>query len=353
MLQEGRSRLTEGEALMSVMTDEGSSAPRVGADLRIARERTGYTLPEVADGLRIRLPYLEALEEGRISDLPGTAYALGFLRTYAEALGLDADEMSRRFKDEANEVNTKTELDFPAPAPRVRLPAGAMVLLGVILTIGAYVGWYKLSGDGRLPAETVAPVPERLAPLAQQATPLPSPPTVAPGAVAVQEAPAPGMIAPNLAAPNVMAAVPEGPAISPSQAAAAIPLPPPAPPANPVATAPVAVPPATGVAVGGTDGRIVVRVKSDVWIQLRGPNGQVVFDRVLKTGESYTVPNRPGLTLTTGNALATEFLVDGAPTPNLGNVKGVRRGLILDADMIKDGRLAAQLAGAQTVTRSQ
>lgn len=346
MLQEGRSRLTEGEALMSVLADEGSRAPRVGADLRMARERNGYTLEEVADGLRIRLPYLEALEDGRIADLPGTAYALGFLRTYAEALGLDADEISRRFKYEANEINSKTELDFPAPTPRGRLPTGAMVLLGVVLTIGAYFGWYKLSSDGRLPAEAVAPVPERLAPLAQQATPR-SPPTGAPPAVVVQAE-----------APITM---PDTPALSPSQAAAAIPLPPPAPPTPPVATAPIVAPQAVPPAGPAAEGRIVVRVKSEVWIQLRGPNGQIVFDRVLKAGESYAVPNRPGLTLTTGNALATEFLVDGAPTPNLGSVKGVRRGLGMDADMIKDGRLAAQLAGGgnsqavgpQTVTRPQ
>lgn len=356
MLQEGRSRLTEGEALMSVLADEGSRAPRVGADLRIARERTGYTREEVADGLRIRLPYIEALEDGRIADLPGTAYALGFLRTYAEALGLDADEMSRRFKYEADEVNIKTELDFPAPRPRGRLPTGAMVLLGVVLVIGSYIGWYRLSGDGRLPAEIVAAVPERLAPLAQQAVP-PGPPTGAPANTVTQPAAAPS--------PAVVAAVPEGPALSPSQAAAAIPLPPPAPPPIPAApavgTVAIVAPPVTPPTAAAGEGRIVVRVKSEVWIQLRAPNGQVVFDRVLKPGESYAVPNRPGLTLTTGNALATEFLVDGAPTPNLGSVKGVRRGLSLDADMIKDGRLAAQLAGAanslavgpQTVTRPQ
>lgn len=341
MLQEGRGRLREGEALMSVLADEGSSAPRVGADLRMARERAGYTLPEVADGLRIRLPYLEALEDGRIADLPGTAYALGFLRTYAEALGLDADEMSRRFKDEANEVNVKTELDFPAVAPRARLPAGAMVLLGVVLTIGAYVGWYKLSSDGRLPAEMVAAVPERLAPLAQQATPpAASPRTGAP-------------MAPPVVQPEAAVVAPVEPALSPSQAAAAIPLPPPAPPTPLPIVAPAIVAPAVAAPATGGEGRIVVRVKSDVWIQLRGPNGQVIFDRVLKSGDTYAVPNRPGLTLTTGNAIATEFLVDGATTPNLGSVKGVRRGLTLDADLIKDGRLAAQLAGAPTVTRPQ
>ena len=344
MLQEDRSRLTQGETLMSILGDAGSRAPQVGADLRAARERTGYSLPEVADGLRIRLPYLEALEEGRLSDLPGSAYALGFLRTYAEALGLDAEEILRRFKAEAEGLNARTELDFPAPAPRGRLPAGATVLLGVLLSIGAYIGWYRLSGEGRLPAETVTAVPERLAPLAQQASPPPVPAPAIAAAVGVtqpQEAPA----------ATSVAAAPESPAPSPSQAAAAIPLPPPAPP--PLAPLAAAAPVVAPVAAGTEEGRIVVRARADVWIQLRGPSGQVVFDRVLKTGEAYSVPNRPGLSFTTGNAQATELLVDGQPTPSLGAVKGVRRGLALDADMIKDGRLAAQLAGGQTVTRTQ
>ncbi len=322
---------------MSIRADEGSSAPRVGADLRLARERTGYSLVEVAEGLRIRLPYLQALEDGRIADLPGNAYALGFLRTYAEALGLDGDEISRRFKEEANEINAKIELDFPAPTPRGRLPTGAMVLLGMVLMIGVYIGWYRLSGDGRLPAEIVAPVPERLAPLAQQANVAPMSPTGAPAADA------PAVV--------VAQAMVEAPALPPSQAAAAIPLPPPEPPQPPSAS--LVMPPLAAAAPVQGESRIAVQVKADTWIQLRNAAGQVLFDRVLHAGETYAVPNRPGLTLTTGNALATELLVDGAPTPGLGGVKGVRRGLNLDAAMIKDGRLAAQLGGPQTVTRPQ
>ena len=88
--------------------------------------------------------------------LPGNAYAVGFLRTYAQPLGLDPDEIARRFKAEAAEVEPQDRTDFPAPVPERGVPAGAMVLLGVVLAIGAYAGWYRLSGDGRLPAETVA-----------------------------------------------------------------------------------------------------------------------------------------------------------------------------------------------------
>ena len=63
--------------------------------------------------LHIRQQYLEALEAGRINELPGNAYALGFLRTYASALGLDPNETARRFKAEAAAVTEKTRAGVP------------------------------------------------------------------------------------------------------------------------------------------------------------------------------------------------------------------------------------------------
>jgi cytoskeleton protein RodZ len=343
MKQDRRSELAENPSMMSAPDagfDGPADAPRVGADLRAARNRLGWELPEVAAGLRIRLPYLEALEDGRIADLPGNAYALGFLRTYATALGLDADELARRFKAEAAAVNRKTELSFPVPVPERGVPAGAVVLLGAILAVGAYVGWYRLSGEGKLPAEAVAPVPARLAPLAEQAvppTPLPPAPVVAPAAP-----------------PVAVAATQAGPSVPPSSAAAALPPPmptmqpapvaPPALGATPVASAP-ALPPSPD----GT--RIVLRAKSDAWMQVRDRGGQVLLNRVLHPGDTWAVPVRANLLLTTGNAGGTELVVDGTTAPPLGGPGVVRRDLPLDPDQIKDGKLAAaQPAAGATAT---
>lgn len=159
---------------MSTVTPDAMgepSAPRAGADLRAARERLGWPIEHVSQSLRIRITHLEALEEGRIDLLPGSTYAVGFLRTYARTLGLDPDEVARRFKAEASEVNRRTELVFPAPIPQRGLPAGAIVLLSICLAVFAYAGWYRLSGEGRLPAETVTPVPQRLARLADRIAP--------------------------------------------------------------------------------------------------------------------------------------------------------------------------------------
>jgi cytoskeleton protein RodZ len=331
MKQDRKSKLAESRSMVSPLYDgdDGlSDAPRVGADLRAARYRLGWELPEVAAGLRIRLPYLEALEDGRIGDLPGNAYALGFLRTYATALGLDPDELSRRFKAEAALVTQKTKLAFPVPVPERGVPAGAIVLLGVVLAVGAYVGWYKLSGEGRLPAETVTPVPARLAPLAEQAVP---PPPAAPPAATASAAPP--------TAPAVMASA--TPQVSPSSASAAMPP----PHTGPITTAATVTAPAaplpTAPSADGT--RIVLRAKGDAWIQVRDKAGPVLLNRVLHAGDTWAVPVRANLLLTTGNAGGTELLVDGVAAAPLGATGAVRRDLPLDPDQIKDGKLAAAM----------
>ncbi len=88
-------------------------ASRAGSDLRAARTRLGCSLSEAAVALHIRPCHLEALEAGRVSDLPGNAYAVAYVRSYAAALGLDPDQMVRRFKAEAGDVARRTKLTFP------------------------------------------------------------------------------------------------------------------------------------------------------------------------------------------------------------------------------------------------
>ena len=60
-------------------------AAHVGSILRQARQSLGEDLRQSAAHLRIREPYLRAIEDGRYEDLPGRAYAVGFVRAFAEA----------------------------------------------------------------------------------------------------------------------------------------------------------------------------------------------------------------------------------------------------------------------------
>ena len=345
VLQDRKSNLAEGRIMMSSFEDEfragaGPSAARVGAELQAARERLGWTLPAIAGHLRIRLPFLQAIEDGRIDALPGNAYAIGFLRTYAQALGLDPDEVARRVRAEAAEANRKTELNFPAPVPERGVPAGAIVLVGALVAIAAYVGWYKMSGNSHPTAAMVQSVPERLAPLAEKPAPAAVPPGAPATATASTELPPPPV--PSVAPSSAAAAV------SPTGYASTVPAPP-----QGVALAVVTPPPAPapvpprGIDATRLDGpRIVLRAKADAWIQVRDKGGQVLLNRVLRAGETWQVPAKGTLLLTTGNAGGTELLVDGAATPSIGGDGAVRRDLPLDADAIKDGKLAASAPAA-------
>src|SRR5689334_3126533 len=102
--------------------------PGVGDLLRGCRQAQGYDLADVAAALRIRHAYLQAIEDGRFKDLPGATYAAGFLRTYAEFLDIDPQEVVRRFKDEVSGAMPRTELYLPRPVPEGRAPGGAVLL---------------------------------------------------------------------------------------------------------------------------------------------------------------------------------------------------------------------------------
>lgn len=344
MLQERRFRLVESRDMISTVTPlvmEPRAAARAGADLKAARERLGLSLCDIALRLRIRLPHLEALEEGDISSLPGNAYALAFVRTYAGALGLDSAEMVRRFRTEAAEFSRKPQLDFLTPMPERGLPAGAVLLLGLVLLVGAYAGWYRLSGEGRLPAEAVTAVPERLAPLAEQAVPAAPPPSAE-----ASPAAAPRIVLSEPSTPDTSAyPAPPVMAISPTSAAAAQ-LPPrpasdqPDPAVSPLLAAPI---PDTG--------RIVLRAAADSWLMVKDHTGAVLLNRVLKAGETWPVPPRNDLLLTTGNAGGTEIVVDGATTAALGGNGVVRRDLTLDPDLFKDGKMAIAVTAPIAPTR--
>lgn len=330
--------------------EDAGGLARLGSDLRNARLRLGWELPDIAAGLRIRLTYLEALERGHADGLPGVAYAIGFLRTYGAALGLDPDELSRRYRSEAAVEPSRTTLTFPAPVPERGVPAGAVVLLGVVLAVGAYVGWYRLSGDGRLPPEVTPPVPARLAPLAEQAVPPPTPAAAVP--LRADGAPAGGAAGAGAPArPSVLAM-----ALPPGAATGSVPTPIP-----PILAAPVVPPPGqTASAVpaaynpGGPDPgvaatadpnqpRIVIRARADAWVQVRESGGHVLLSRMLRAGESWAVPpGKTGLLMTLGNAGGTDIVVDGTVAPGFGQSGVVRRDVPLDADVLKAGHAPGQ-----------
>ena len=72
----------------------------IGDTLRKERERQKLSIQDVEQGTSIRSIYIEALEKGDYDSLPGKVYAKGFVKNYANFLGLDADKLSKDFSAE-------------------------------------------------------------------------------------------------------------------------------------------------------------------------------------------------------------------------------------------------------------
>jgi cytoskeleton protein RodZ len=326
------------------MERDVSPGRAVGRLLRDQRAARDLSIDDVAARLRIRSRYLEAIEQGRFDQLPGAAYIPAFLRAYANHLGLDADKVMTAYQL-SGPVPIERPVTLPADFPIIerRAPIGLAVLT-VLLVIGAgYAVWQYLPRQQTIVSQKVPPVPDRLlaspapatpsagqpaAPAVEQAatsapaqpaqpvqdahTPTPAPagppanemwPAPKQETAAKPANPMPAIVSAPPPPPVVMTPPVTMPTPSPGQAqaaqapvveaarpaapAAAVVQPPAqqeaaATPTIPTATAPVTTQPVQ------SDTRIVARTNS--WIELRGPAGDVLTQTYVRAGESYTVP---------------------------------------------------------------
>ncbi|AGT31605.1 XRE family transcriptional regulator [Geobacillus genomosp. 3] len=89
----------------------------LGKRLREAREEKQITLDELQEMTKIQKRYLIGIEEGNYAIMPGNFYVRAFIRQYAEAVGLDPDELFEQYKQD---VPQSYEDDLPQPLSRVK-----------------------------------------------------------------------------------------------------------------------------------------------------------------------------------------------------------------------------------------
>jgi cytoskeleton protein RodZ len=314
----------------------GSGLAEIGVMLKRRREEVGKDLATIAAITHIRQNYLKAIEDGRRKDLPGTAYMIGYIRTYADYLGLDGNRLITDFHAELagqrKWIDKRAEPAEPsASASLPQIQASPVVVIGavVVLALAAYGAWSIFSrGEGDTePAvveaqsdQVTAPEPEA----SEQANATPE-----------QPAPQPATPSPS----NAEASAPAEPAVTPAPSAAEDQVPPEADVASTGEEVIEESPPQQEAAAepDAKAGKIVVRARLESWIQITNEKKEVVFSRVLRAGETYTVPEEKGLTLTTGNAGGVEILLNGKKLKSLGTVGLVKRDIPLDATKLKDG----------------
>ena len=275
--------------LREISDEADTPLDTVGQDLRAARLRRGDDLASVSRALKIRKDHLEALEEDHFEQLPGRAYAIGFVRSYADYLGIDPVQSVERFKQE---IAGRGSDALPAASLATveedrQLPHGWIIIAAVVVLLVGF-GVYRLavSADS-LVNQPIAAVPSQLAP--------------APAKVA-KKAPPPVKQQPVQAAP-------------PGQVATATP---PADSTNPLALMPGQQPEAAAplpagqvYGAGNKNARVVLRIKQATRILVEGPDGRVFINRTLQPGDTYNVPLLEGVTLTAQNGSAVELDLDG------------------------------------------
>ena len=118
----------------------------IGNSLREARLRQGFEFSEVEQATKIRGKYLRALEDEQFDILPGRTYVKGFLRSYAEYLGLDGqlyvDEYNSRYIPGDEETPLRARSAVPGRSPRVESSVVLVALAAIgILTALVVVAW--------------------------------------------------------------------------------------------------------------------------------------------------------------------------------------------------------------------
>ncbi|MGC6475816.1 MAG: helix-turn-helix domain-containing protein [Parvibaculales bacterium] len=128
----------------------------IGQILQAKREARQLDLIEVSQALRIREDHLEAIETNQFDRLPGSAYVVGFVKTYAQFLELDADDIIALYKQQTD-IGQKTKLDFPEIDETREVPSMAMAfgLLAIVLVVFIFLGFLNTAENVSLEKGTL------------------------------------------------------------------------------------------------------------------------------------------------------------------------------------------------------
>ncbi len=260
-------------------------AGHVGQALRAARESLSLEVDDIASATRVRASHLSALEAFELDALPARPFAIGYVRAYALALGLDGDTVVARFRREA----PKADATLRAPGGVVAGPRQwGWVIPPAVLIVVALVGWNLLRHFGEAPSKPItaisgarAQVKDRTGPMTL-GPPLPQP--VETGAPPVYHTPGLSLSSDSDAAPSDVAV---GAAFVPAGAIYGAPK---------SSSAPSTA--------------IVLQAKRATSLIVRAAES-VTFARELAPGEAWRAPAGDGLTVDVGSPSAVEVYVGG------------------------------------------
>lgn len=264
----------QDESAYNTGYNNGADLP-VGEILRRTRLYYNQSLLDIERALRIKGSQIDAIERGLYDRLPGRVYVVGFVRSYAEYLGLDGEKMVGLLKMQSVPEAMRPELHFPVPASESRIPNVKIVAASLALVVVLIGAWWMMTGSDRSMIEDIPPVPASA--------------KHHPGSAALD---------------------PAGPPV----------------PSDLGKEKPLAAEKRAGV---------ILSIVRNSWVEIKDKDGKAIVSRVLKAGDKYFVPDSPGLTMSLGNSGGVEIEINGQPVGALGVQGEVLRNMPLQADALR------------------
>lgn len=235
---------------------EPEANKRVGELLRDAREKAGKRVEDIANDTRVPLRHLIAIENSDYAELPGKTYAMGFVRAYSRAVGLNEAELIANLRVElgADDYRAGHQYEAYEPADPARVPPKTLVWTTLVLALlfaGGYGLWRSMAMEAT--TEEIAAPAETEAATTNEAT-------TAAGAPAT----------------------PAGPAIA-------------------------------------DNAEVVLAARDTVWFRIDDATGKRVHEATLNAGDRYVVPaGQKGLIIRTSRPQSLDVSVAGQVVPQLG-----------------------------------
>ena len=261
-----------------------------------ARLNKGLTQEQAGTLLKVRVKIIKDFEDGEHIDLPGLAYKVGFVRSYARLLDLDGDLLVKEFKDSLELNSFKEEYKFLTPESNKNnfLPIG--VVVSVFIAILSYTGWYYSDRSNKIEQVSDQKTEETFSKTAEIennsyviieenfSNNLPSSKTNVENKV--QELNSKITLKDN----KVESMISKNTELS--------------------ATANERDP----------STEMVLKATGNSWVEIEDMEGNILMTRLMRPGETYVVPNINGLTFNTGNAGALSLSRGDVIVPKLGEV---------------------------------
>ncbi len=261
-----------------------------------ARLKKGLTQEQAGTLLKVRVKIIKDFEDGEHIDLPGLAYKVGFVRSYARLLDLDGDLLVKEFKESLELTSFKEEYNFLTPELNKTnfLPIG--VVVSVFIAILSYTGWYYSDRSNKIEKVSDQKTEETFSKTAEIDNN---------SYVIIEENFSDNVSSSKRNDEKQVKELNSKITLSDTKVESMI---------------------SKNTELSATANErdpsteMVLKATGNSWVEIEDLEGNILMARLMRPGETYVVPNINGLTFNTGNAGALSLSQGDVVVPKLGEV---------------------------------